>query len=76
MSSGICYQFLIIQMNAFTEYILDEAKVKLSLSYIKGLPMPEEIQVRQPNNRYLVLLPVYSIDKSIKLFYTIILFFK
>ena len=68
MSSGICYQFLIIQMNTFTEYILDEAKVKLSLSYIKGLPMPEEIQVRQPHNRFLVLLPVYSIDKSIKLF--------
>jgi len=55
-------------MNTFTEYILDEAKVKLSLSYIKGLPMPEEIQVRQPHNRFLFLLPVYSIDKSIKLF--------
>ena len=46
-------------MNTFTEYILDEAKVKLSLSYIKGLPMPEEIQVRQPNNRYLPYFDFY-----------------
>ena len=29
----------------FLEFILDEAKVKLSVSYIKGVPMPDEIKV-------------------------------
>ena len=28
-----------------SEFILDEAKVKLSVSYIKGIPMPDEIKV-------------------------------
>ena len=27
------------------EFVLDEAKVKLSVSYIKGVPMPDEIKV-------------------------------
>lgn len=29
----------------FTEHILDEAKVKLGVSYIKGIPVPDEIKV-------------------------------
>lgn len=29
----------------FTEYILDEAKVSLEVTYIKGVPMPDELKV-------------------------------
>ena len=32
-------------LSLFTEYVLDEAKIKLSVSYIKGVPMPDEIKV-------------------------------
>ncbi len=32
-------------INFVAEYILDEAKVQLHVSYIKGVPVPEEIKV-------------------------------
>lgn len=32
-------------MLKFTEYILDEAKVSLEVTYIKGVPMPDELKV-------------------------------
>ena len=36
--------FLNVKLS-FVEHILDEAKVLLAVSYIKGIPVPEEIKV-------------------------------
>lgn len=36
------FVFLLLK---FTEYILDEAKVSLEVTYIKGVPMPDELKV-------------------------------
>jgi hypothetical protein len=35
----------IIFLLCFSEHILDEAKVILAVSYIKGIPVPDEIKV-------------------------------
>ena len=38
----------------FSEYILDEAKVQLHVSYIKGIPAPNEITVSFLMKKYVI----------------------
>ncbi|KAK6190964.1 hypothetical protein SNE40_002720 [Patella caerulea] len=44
------------------EYILDEAKINLSVSYIKGLPVPEEIKNREEQPEFPVIERRYYIE--------------
>ena len=44
----------------FLEFVLDEAKVKLSVSYIKGVPMPDEIKVTKHLSR-IIRKPTFCI---------------
>ena len=41
-------KFMVLTFNLFfssSEFIVDEAKVQLGVTYIKGLPCPDEIKV-------------------------------